>query len=76
MAAASRSTGVRLTGQAQLPGRHPADWCGEPGTAARARVRLPRDVNEPPVDERSVASCRLPTSLKNEGATLLSFSVQ
>jgi len=40
------------------------------------RVRLPGDVNEPLVDERSVVSCRWPTSLKNEGATLLSFSLQ
>jgi hypothetical protein len=56
--------------------RHPVDWCGEQGTAGWARVSLPGDVNELSVDERSIAACRLPTSLKNEGATLFSFSVQ
>jgi hypothetical protein len=68
--------GVPLTDQAQLAVRHRGDWCGEHRTGAWARLSLPSDVNELSVDERSSAFCRLPTSLKNEDATLLSFSVQ
>jgi hypothetical protein len=77
MAEASRGTGVRLTGRAQhLVCATPSTGCGEHRTAGWARVSLPSEVNEPPVDERSVASCRLPTSLTNEGATQLLSSVQ
>ena len=53
-----------------------SNWCGEQARPAKESVSLPSDVNELSVDERSIASCRLPTSLKNEGATLFSFSVQ
>lgn len=76
MAAAPPRHGVRLTDQAPHPVRQPVNWCGEQGTAGWARVSLPSDVNELSVDERSIASCRLPTPLKNEGATLFSISAQ
>ena len=41
-----------------------------------ASACLSSDVNEQSVDERSIASDRLPTSLKHEGATRVWFSAQ
>jgi hypothetical protein len=73
---APRALGSPLTVQAQRPVRRSGTGVVNKATAARARVRLPGDVNEPLVDERSVVSCRWPTSLKNEGATQLSFFLQ
>ena len=75
MAAAPRGRWVRLTGQRSIRCATRSTG-GEQGAAGWARVSLPGDVNELSVDERSVASCRLPTSLKHEGATVLSFSPQ
>jgi hypothetical protein len=73
----------RGTPEARGDGSSAASGCATRSTGvanrarpARGRGSFPGDVNELSVDERSIASCRLPTSLKNEGATLFSFSVQ